>query len=86
MSKAPDLKELLLRKGKTQRQCGVDQCYVNQIAAGRRMPRARAIGKMAAAIGCATEEVLAACEESHRRAVDLAGVAAPAAAAPVGEG
>jgi transcriptional regulator with XRE-family HTH domain len=79
MSQA-DFRELLLRKGRTQRQCGVDQSYANQLAGGTRQPRANALRKIAEAIGCTTEEVLAACQESIRRAhsTDLAAVGSPA--------
>lgn len=71
-----DLRELLLRKGRTQRQCGVDQCYANQLVAGIRNVGPNALRRIAEAIGASTEDVLAACRESVRRAQagDLAGV------------
>jgi transcriptional regulator with XRE-family HTH domain len=81
MLQAPDLKELLRSKGKTQAEVGLHHAYVSQIATGVRRAGAEAITRMAAALGCTTETVCAACDESFRRAQvgDLAAVPAPSA-------
>lgn len=68
MLQAPDLKELLRSKGKTQAEVGLHHAYVSQIATGVRRAGAEGISRMAAALGCSTEAVCAACDESYRRA------------------
>lgn len=68
MSVVLDLKELLRSKGKTQSEAGVTQMYVSMLANGHRRAGAGAITRMAIALGCTTDEVFAACEESRRRA------------------
>lgn len=76
MSQAHSLKELLRSKGKTQGDVGLHHAYVSQIHTGVRRAGAEAITRMATALGCTTDEVCAACDESWRRAHagDLAGV------------
>jgi transcriptional regulator with XRE-family HTH domain len=68
MSQAEALKELLRRKGKNQSDAGLHHAYVSQISTGVRRAGAEAIARMAAALGCSTDEVCAACDESFRRA------------------
>lgn len=63
-----DLKDLLRRKGKTQSEVGLAQSYVSNIVTGRVRPGASAITTLADALGCTTDEVCAACDESYRRA------------------
>lgn len=87
MSQAPSLKELLRSKGKTQGDVGLHHAYVSQIATGVRRAGADAISRIAAALGCTTDDVCAACDESWRRAHqgDLAGVDHSAAASTAQE-
>lgn len=82
MSTPLDLKDLLRRKGKTQSEVGLAQSYVSNIVTGRVRPGASAITTLAEALGCTTDEVCAACDESWRRAHagDLPTVDQPAAA------
>ena len=68
MSTQEDLRGLLLRKGKTQAEAGINRVYASTLATGRRRAGADAIRRMAAALSVTTDEVYAACTESCRRA------------------
>lgn len=63
-----DLRELLVARGKTYRQAGVDASYVVRLADGSQRPGANAVRKIAKALDVATDVVFAACQESQRRA------------------
>jgi predicted transcriptional regulator len=63
-----DLRELALSKGRDTAHIGVSQPYAIALMKGRRLPEAKAINRIADALGVATEVVWAACQESRRRA------------------
>ncbi len=82
MSQAETLKELLRRKGKNQSDAGLHHAYVSQISTGVRRAGTEAIARMATALGCTTDEVCAACDESFRRSNQSDLAAVPSASAP----
>jgi hypothetical protein len=76
MYQAKDLNELLRQKGRKQSEVDLHHVYVSAIATGVRRAGTEAIVRMAAALGCTTDEVCAACDESFRRAREQEDLAA----------